>query len=61
MGLPGIVKIALSLIESFSKSWLSILEQVNKSPELVDRLASFRDQLLMGQAEALKVYIAFVG
>lgn len=61
MGLPEIVKIALVWIQSSSKTWLSTLEQVNKCPDLVGRITSFRDQMLMAQVEALDVYKGIKG
>lgn len=56
MGLPSVVKVALGWIQSSTATWLATLKEVNKDPELVERIHSVADRLLAALAEALDVY-----
>ncbi|KAL1874591.1 hypothetical protein Plec18167_005823 [Paecilomyces lecythidis] len=56
MGLPTIVKAALTWIESSTKACCTTLERVNKSPELVQRISLINNRLLDAASEALEVY-----
>lgn len=56
MGLPSVVKIALGWIESGTNTFLATLAEVNKDPNLVDRIQIVSDKLSKAMADALDIY-----
>lgn len=56
MGLPSVVKIALGWIQSSTTTWLATLTEVNKNPELVERIQAVTDKLVPAMANAVEVY-----
>lgn len=56
MGLPTVVKKALSWIEGSTKACLATMSRVNKSPELAKLISTVGNRLLVAESNALAIY-----